>query len=86
MSAFIEKPEGQGGWINGGFFVLEPTVLDYLENSQTIWERDPLERLAAEGNLSVYRHKGFFQPMDTQRDHRILNELWDADRAPWKLW
>lgn len=86
VSAFIEKPEGQGGWINGGFFVLEPIVLDYLEGSQTIWERDPLERLAAEGNLSVYKHKGFFQPMDTQRDHRILNELWDAGKAPWKLW
>jgi glucose-1-phosphate cytidylyltransferase len=86
VTAFQEKPEGDGSWINGGFFVLEPSVLDYIESDSTIWERSPLETLAREGQLSVYKHKGFWSPMDTMRDKMMLNELWDEKKAPWKLW
>ncbi len=82
---FDEKPVGDGGWINGGFFVLSPKVIDYLEGDDTVWERDPLERLAAEQNLSVFLHKGFWKPMDTPRDKAALEELW-ATGAPWKTW
>ena len=83
VTGFREKPEGDGGWINGGFFVLSPKVADYLEGDHTIWERDPVERLAAEGQLSVYRHHGFFQPVDTLRDLRVLQGLWDSGSPPW---
>ena len=83
---FREKPVGDGGWINGGFFVLSPKVGDYIEGNSTVWEREPLERLAHEGQLSVYQHKGFWQPMDTLRDKRQLEELWDSGKAPWKTW
>ncbi len=83
---FQEKPQGDGGWINGGFFVLSPKVVDYLAGDETIWERDPMERLAAEGNLSAFLHRGFWQPMDTLRDKNLLEELWDSGRAPWKIW
>jgi len=83
---FQEKPQGDGGWINGGFFVLEPAVLDYIENDQTVWERQPLERLAAEDQLQAYRHHGFWLPMDTLRDKNRLEELWDSGNAPWKMW
>lgn len=84
---FREKPEGDGGWINGGFFVLSPKVLEYLEEGDaTIWERQPLERLAAENQLSVYLHTGFWQPMDTLRDKNHLEELWASNAAPWKVW
>jgi glucose-1-phosphate cytidylyltransferase len=83
---FIEKPEGDGGWINGGFFVLTPEVERYLGGDSTVWERDPLEGLARDGELSVYHHHGFWQPMDTQRERRQLEEMWDAGEAPWKLW
>jgi glucose-1-phosphate cytidylyltransferase len=83
---FAEKPQGDGGWINGGFFVLSPEVGDYVAGDETVWEREPLERLAAEGELAAFRHPGFFQPMDTLRDQRHLNELWDEGRAPWALW
>jgi glucose-1-phosphate cytidylyltransferase len=83
---FEEKPEGDGAWINGGFFVLEPTVLDYIEGDETSWESHALPRLAAEGRLGAYRHHGFWQPMDTLRDRQRLEELWAADRAPWKVW
>lgn len=84
--AFHEKPNGDGAMVNGGFFVLSPSVLDYIEGDATIWERDPLERLAREGQLAAYRHDGFWQPMDNLRDRNYLEELWASDRAPWKLW
>jgi glucose-1-phosphate cytidylyltransferase len=83
---FQEKPVGDGGWINGGFFVLNPKVGDYIEGDSTVWEREPLERLAREGQLSVYQHTGFWQPMDTLRDKRQLEELWESGKAPWKTW
>lgn len=83
---FQEKPQGDGGWINGGFFVLSPEVGRYIENDQTVWEREPLENLAHEGQLSVYFHRGFWQPMDTLRDRNHLEELWTSGQAPWKVW
>lgn len=83
---FEEKPAGDGTWINGGFFVLEPGVLDYIEDDATIWEQAPLERLAREGQLSAYQHRGFWQPMDTLRDKLKLEELWQSGQAPWKMW
>jgi glucose-1-phosphate cytidylyltransferase len=83
---FQEKPQGDGGWINGGFFVLSPKVLDYIECDQTIWERDPMEKLAQEGQMSAYLHHGFWQPMDTLRDKNNLEELWVNEKAPWKIW
>jgi glucose-1-phosphate cytidylyltransferase len=83
---FQEKPVGDGGWINGGFFVLSPKVGDYIEGDSVVWEREPLERLANEGQLSVYHHNGFWQPMDTLRDKRHLEALWDSGKAPWKTW
>jgi glucose-1-phosphate cytidylyltransferase len=83
---FQEKPEGDGGWINGGFFVLEPEVLEHINEDATIWERKPLETLAQLKQLSVYRHSGFWQPMDTLRDKMQLEELWGSGRAPWRVW
>ena len=86
ITGFQEKPIGDGGWINGGFFVLSPKVGDYIEGDETVWEREPMERLAAEGQLSVYFHEGFWQPMDTIRDKRQLEALWASGEAPWKTW
>lgn len=86
VSGFKEKPSGDGGWINGGFFVLSPKVIDYIDGDQCPWEGEPMERLAREGQLSVYLHKGFWQPMDTLRDKNLLEELWQSGRAPWKIW
>jgi glucose-1-phosphate cytidylyltransferase len=86
VSSFIEKPKGDGAMINGGFFVLSPQVLDYIADDQTIWERDPLERLAQEGDLAAFPHHGFWQPMDTLRDKVHLEELWQSGKAPWKVW
>jgi glucose-1-phosphate cytidylyltransferase len=83
---FQEKPAGEGGWINGGFFVLSPRVGEYIDGDHTVWEQEPMERLAADGQLSVYFHQGFWQPMDTLRDKRQLEELWINGRAPWKIW
>jgi len=83
---FMEKPKGDGGMINGGFFVLSPKVLSYIEGDRTIWEHDPLNRLAREGELMAYEHHGFWQPMDTLRDKHMLEELWASNRAPWKMW
>ncbi len=85
VSGFIEKPEGDGGWINGGFFVLEPQVIDLIEGDSTIWEREPLQRLAHKNQLSAYLHRGFWQPMDTLRDKLHLEDLWSKGTAPWKL-
>lgn len=83
---FHEKPAGDGGWISGGFFVLSPRVLDYIGGDETIWERDPMEKLAHEGQLSAFMHEGFWQPMDTLRDRILLEELWNTGKAPWKTW
>lgn len=86
VMSFKEKPKGDGAMINGGFFVLSPKVLNYLKDSQTIWEQDPLIRLASDGQLMAYQHHGFWQPMDTLRDKIHLEELWAANKAPWKTW
>lgn len=83
---FSEKPQASEGWINGAFFVLEPKVLEYIEGDHTQWEREPMERLAREGELMAYRHHGFWQCMDTMRDKRLLQELWNSGNAPWKIW
>ena len=83
---FLEKPEGDGGWINGGFFVLEPSVFDYVEDDSMIWEREPLQQLAAAGQLNAFHHRGFWQPMDTLREKQMLESLWDSGNAPWKVW
>lgn len=87
VARFTEKPQGGAGWINGGFFVFEAGVFDYLGDSDaTMLEREPLERLAADGELMAYRHEGFWQPMDTLRERQLLESLWNEGRAPWKLW
>jgi glucose-1-phosphate cytidylyltransferase len=86
VAKFEEKPAGDGGYINGGFFVLERSVLDRIAGDDTIWEREPLEGLAADGQLAAYRHDGFWQPMDTLRDRTQLEQLWSEGRAPWKTW
>jgi glucose-1-phosphate cytidylyltransferase len=83
VTGFAEKPHGDGGWINGGFFVLSPDVAGYLGGDDTVWEREPLEGLARDGQLSVYQHGGFWQPMDTQRDMRQLQAMWASGNAPW---
>ena len=83
---FKEKPSGDGGWINGGYFVLEPSVLDYIKDDSTIWEHEPLERLSQEGQLSAYKHTGFWSAIDTLRDKNHLEELWNSKRANWKIW
>ncbi|MEE2885606.1 MAG: glucose-1-phosphate cytidylyltransferase [Chloroflexota bacterium] len=83
---FVEKPHVGDGWINGGFFVLEPKVLNYLDGDQTIFEREPLENLARDGQLVAYKHESFWQPMDTLREVRLLRNLWDTGQAPWKIW
>ncbi|KWT65158.1 Glucose-1-phosphate cytidylyltransferase [Hyphomicrobium sulfonivorans] len=86
VCTFKEKPKGDGGMINGGFFVLSPKVLRLLKDDQTIWEREPLEALASQGQLSAYQHHGFWQPMDTLRDRTLLEQLWAENKAPWKVW
>jgi glucose-1-phosphate cytidylyltransferase len=86
VASFEEKPQIGEGWINGGYFVLEPAVADYIEGDDTIWEREPMEKLAAEGQLSAHRHDGFWQCMDTLRDVQLLEALWRKDAAPWKNW
>ena len=86
VHSFREKPKGDGAMINGGFFVLSPQVIDYITDDKTIWEREPLERLAEEGELAAYPHHGFWQPMDTLRDKMHLEELWESGKAPWKVW
>lgn len=83
---FREKPHGDGAWINGGFFVLEPEVTDYIKDDETIWEQDPLMMLAHDSRLAAFRHYGFWQPMDTLRDRMYLEELWASKKAPWKIW
>jgi glucose-1-phosphate cytidylyltransferase len=86
VRSFMEKPHGDGAWINGGFFVLSPAVRDYLGGDDTVWEQQPLERLAKDGELSSYAHSGFWHPMDTLRDWNYLEGLWESGEAPWKTW
>jgi len=86
VTHFREKVHGDGAWINGGFFVLEPRVFDYIEDDATVWEQDPMIRLAHENQLSAYRHEGFWQNMDTLRDRSILETLWNSGQPPWKIW
>jgi glucose-1-phosphate cytidylyltransferase len=85
-TGFREKPVGDGGWINGGFFVLSKKVIDYIDGDATSWEKEPMERIAADGQLSVHLHDGFWQPMDTLRDRAQLEAMWSSGRAPWKTW
>jgi glucose-1-phosphate cytidylyltransferase len=86
VTEFLEKPEGDGGMINGGFFVLSPRVFRYISDDLTIWEQEPLKNLSADGELMAYEHRGFWQPMDTLRDKLQLENLWASGRAPWKVW
>jgi len=86
VTAFREKPEDEGTWINGGFFVLKPQALDYIDDDDTIWEREPMERLAQDDQMTAYKHHGFWHPMDTLRDKRYLEELWKTGQAHWKTW
>lgn len=83
---FKEKPNGDGAWVNGGFFVLEPGVLDYVTGDDTVWEQQPLQELAADGQLNAWKHPGYWQPMDTLHDRNKLEELWRSGNAPWKVW
>jgi glucose-1-phosphate cytidylyltransferase len=86
VEGFQEKPQGDGNWINGGFFVLEPQVIDHIEGDANLWEQEPLRALASENQLTAYQHHGFWQPMDTLRDRHLLEELWSSGQAPWKVW
>ena len=86
VTRFVEKPPGDGGFINGGFFVLEPNVIDLIEGDDTAWEGGPLQQLARMDQLNAYRHRGFWQPMDTLRDKNALEELWQSGSAPWRVW
>ena len=86
ISGFQEKPQGDGGWVNGGFFILEPDVIHRIEGDNSIWEQEPLRDLAADGQLTAYQHHGFWQPMDTLRDRVYLEKLWANAKAPWKMW
>jgi glucose-1-phosphate cytidylyltransferase len=86
ITTFKEKPDGDGGWINGGFFVLEPEVFGYIADDSTVWEREPVERLANEGQLAAYRHRGYWEAMDTLRDKMVLEAAWNSGNPPWKVW
>lgn len=86
VTSFVEKPRGDGGLINGGFFVLSPKCIDFIENDQSSWEGEPLHKLAAMGEMMAFEHRGFWQPMDTLRDKNHLEDLWDSGKAPWKVW
>ena len=86
VTTFQEKPKGDAGWVNGGFFVLEPEIIDYIEGDDTMFEREPLEQLTKENQLSAYRHRGFWHPMDTLSDKKKLEQLWSKGNAPWKVW
>jgi len=86
VTSFVEKPKGDGGWINGGFFVLSPKCIDYIDSDNTAWEQKPLKDIALKGELMAYEHKDFWQPMDTLREKNLLEELWESGKAPWKNW
>jgi len=83
---FQEKPKGDGGWINAGFFVLQPEVIDFIDGDDTTFEQEPLINLAKDGQLKAFKHTGFWQPMDTLRDNKMLEELWASNQADWKVW
>ena len=86
VSSFLEKPTASGSWINAGFFVCEPKIFDYLQSDHEMFEREPMQRLLKDGEINAYRHYGFWKPMDTLHDNKELNQLWDTDKAPWKIW
>ncbi len=86
VTSFKEKPDGDGAWVNSGYFVLEPGVMDYIDEDLTTWEKEPMERLAHDGKLAAFRHDGFWQPMDSLRDKHVLEDLWQDGNAPWKIW
>lgn len=86
VTQFLEKPKGDGAWINGGYFVVEPEAIDYIDGDSTSWEQEPLMEIAKKNQLSAYKHSGFWQPMDTLRDKQYLESLWDVGNAPWKVW
>ena len=86
VSAFQEKPKGDGSWINGGYFIISPGVIDYIENDSIVWEEQPMRQLAKAGEMSCYFHEGYWQPMDTLREKATLERLWNENKAPWKLW
>jgi len=86
VSSFREKSPGDGAWINGGYFVCQPDIMDYIKEDFTVWEQEPLQRMSKEGLLAAYKHNGFWHPMDTLRDKNVLEELWEKGNAPWKIW
>jgi glucose-1-phosphate cytidylyltransferase len=86
ITQFHEKPEGDGAWINGGYFVLEPEVIDYIADDTIMWEHEPLKKIAHDGKLAAFKHDGFWQPMDTLKDKNYLEDLWQKGKAPWKVW
>ena len=86
VSSFLEKPKGDGAWINGGFFVCEPKIFDYIDGDNTIWEKEPMEAIAAAGQMTAFKHYGFWKPMDTLRDKQELETEWNSGKAAWKLW
>ena len=86
MKSFQEKPDGDGSWINGGFFILNPEVIDLIKDDETIWEHEPLSNLAKNDQLFAFKHEGFWQPMDTLREKNILNNMWNKGNATWKIW
>jgi glucose-1-phosphate cytidylyltransferase len=86
VQSFFEKPKGDGAWINGGYFVCEPSIFDYIEGDATIWEKEPMERIATDGQMKAFKHNGFWRPMDTLKDKMDLHEMWVAGKAPWKIW
>jgi glucose-1-phosphate cytidylyltransferase len=86
IAGFKEKPRGDGAWINGGFFVMEPGVMEYISGDMTVWELEPLQKLASDGMVSAYKHEGFWQSMETLRDKNVLEDMWQSGKAPWKIW
>lgn len=86
VASFKEKPQGDGAWVNGGFFVLEPQAIDFIAGDETVWEREPMETLALKGKMAAYKHYGFWQPMDTLHDKHVLEDLWQSGTAPWQVW
>jgi glucose-1-phosphate cytidylyltransferase len=86
VTSFIEKPRGDGSWVNGGFFVLSPKVIDYIRDDDTTWEQEPMHQLALDGQMNAFFHEGFWQPMDTLREKKLLQDMWQENKAPWKIW
>jgi len=86
VTQFVEKPKGDGNWVNGGYFVLEPSIFDYIDDDTTIWEQEPLQNLTKEGQVSAFKHHGFYQPMDTIYERKILENMWSSGNAKWKIW